>query len=128
MSNTAETVWLRGISDFQLLKNTLHWTPYAEFPGATAGYRIYRKYNLGNATELLTTLPSTVFTWEDDVSALLYSPGDFCYLIEATDALPGPAGSINYAFSTNCAFSKSRWCGSPIPSSSAGLIIPSNRW
>ena len=99
MSNTAETVWLRGISDFQLLKNTLHWTPYAEFPGATAGYRIYRKYNLGNATELLTTLPNTVFTWEDDVSSLLYSPGDFCYLIEATDALPGPAGSINYAFS-----------------------------
>ena len=33
------------------------------------------------------------------MSALLYSPGDFCYLIEATDALPGPAGSINYAFS-----------------------------
>lgn len=99
MSNTAETVWLRGISDFQLLKNTLHWTPYAEFPGATAGYRIYRKYNLGNATELLTTLPSTVFTWEDDVSSLLYSPGDFCYMIEATDALPGPTGSINYALS-----------------------------
>ena len=99
MSNTAETVWLRGISDFQLLRNTLHWTPYADFPGATAGYRIYRKYNLGNATELLTTVPNTVFTWEDDVSTLLYSPGDFCYLIEATDALPGPVGGINYAFS-----------------------------
>lgn len=98
-SNTAETVWLRGISDFQLLKNTLHWTPYADFPGATAGYRIYRKYNLGNATELLISLPNTVFTWEDDVSSLLFSPGDFCYIIEATDALPGPAGGINYAFS-----------------------------
>ena len=55
-SNTAETIWLRGISDFTLLKNTLHWTPYADFPGATAGYRIYRKSNLGSATELLTTL------------------------------------------------------------------------
>jgi len=98
-SNTAETVWLRGLSDFQALRNTLHWTPYADFPGATAGYRIYRKYNLGNATELLVTLPNTVFTYEDDVSALLFSPGDFCYLVEAMDALPGPAGGINYAFS-----------------------------
>jgi len=99
MSNIAETVWLSGISDFRLLKNTLHWTPYSEFPGATAGYRIYRKFNSGNATELLTTLPNNVFTWEDNVSALLYSPGDFCYLIEATDVLPGPAGGINYALS-----------------------------
>lgn len=98
-SNTAETIWLRGISDFTLLKNTLHWTPYAYFPGATAGYRIYRKSNLGSATELLTTLPNTVYTWEDDVSGLLFSPGDFCYLVEATDALPGPSGGINYAFS-----------------------------
>ena len=98
-SNTAETVWLRGLSDFTLFKNTLHWTPYADFPGATAGYRIYRKSNLGNAIELLTTLPNAVYTWEDDVSGLLYSPGDFCYLVEATDALSGPSGSINYAFS-----------------------------
>jgi gliding motility-associated-like protein len=44
-------------------------------------------------------LPNTVYTWEDDVSGLLFSPGDFCYLVEATDALPGPSGGINYAFS-----------------------------
>lgn len=98
-SNAAQTVWLRGLTDFQLLRNTLHWTPYADFPGATAGYRVYRKYNLGGATELIATLPHSVFTWEDDVSNLLESPGDFCYIVEAMDALPGPSGGINYAFS-----------------------------
>lgn len=98
-SNSAQTVWLRGLTDFQLLRNTLHWTPYAEFPGATAGYRVYRKYNLGGATELIATLPSSVFTWEDDVSTLLESPGDFCYIVEAMDAFPGPAGGLNYALS-----------------------------
>ena len=115
MSNTAETVWLRGISDFQLLKNTLHWTPYAEFRGYCRLPHL-PQVQFGQRHELLTTLPSTVFTWEDDVSALLYSPGDFCYLIEATDALPGrPAASI-MRFRTNCACSKNRWYGSRMPS------------
>ena len=98
-SNTAATVHIEGISDYQLLKNTLHWTPYADFPGATASYRIYRKTNNGGSTEVLTQLPASVLSFEDDVSNMLLSPGDFCYIIEATDAIPGPDGSINYALS-----------------------------
>ena len=98
-SNTASTVWLEGISDYQLLKNTLHWTSYADFPGATASYRIYRKTNSGENTEVLTQLPASLNSHEDDVSNMLLSPGDFCYIIEATDASPGPDGSINYALS-----------------------------
>jgi gliding motility-associated-like protein len=77
----------------------LHWTPYADFPGATAGYRIYRQTNSGGNSEVLTQLPSGVLTFEDDVSNMLLSPGDFCYIIEATDANAGPDGAINYALS-----------------------------
>ena len=98
-SNAAATVHLEGISDYELLKNTLHWTPYADFPGATAGYRIYRQTNNGGSSEVLTQLPSGVLTFEDDVSNMLLSPGDFCYIIEATDANAGPDGAINYALS-----------------------------
>jgi gliding motility-associated-like protein len=98
-SNAATTVHVEGISDYQLLKNTLHWTPYADFPGATASYRIYRKTNNGGTSEVLTQVPATVLTFEDDVSNMLLSPGDFCYIIEATDSNPGPDGAINYALS-----------------------------
>ena len=99
ISNVAATVHVEGISDYQLLRNTLHWTPYADFPGATASYRIYRKSNNGGTTEVLMQLPASVLSFEDDVSNMLLSPGDFCYIIEATDANPGPDGSINYALS-----------------------------
>ncbi len=98
-SNTAHTVHLSGISDTELLRNTIHWTPYIGFPGETAGYRIYRRSQQGAAPQLLTEVPPGVLTWEDDVSALLYSPGDFCYLVEALDEESGPSGGINYSLS-----------------------------
>lgn len=98
-SNSATTVHIEGISDYRLLKNTLHWTPYSDFPGATASYRIYRKTNNGGTSEVLTQVPASILTFEDDVSSMLLSPGDFCYIIEATDSNPGPDGAINYALS-----------------------------
>ena len=64
MSNTAETVWLVGISDFQLLKN-LHWTPYAEFWKPLPVTASTASTIWATPRELLTTLPSTVFV-EDD--------------------------------------------------------------
>ena len=99
VSNVASTVHVEGISDYQLLRNTLHWTPYSDFPGSTSSYRIYRKTNNGGITEVFTQVPASVLSFEDDVSNMLLSPGDFCYIIEATDASPGPDGSINYALS-----------------------------
>ena len=99
LSNTAQTVYLQGISDTQLLKNTLQWTPYADFPGSTSGYRIYRRNQQGAAIELIGEVPPQVSIWEDDVSNLLYSPGDFCYLVEARDSESGPSGGVNYALS-----------------------------
>lgn len=98
-SNTAHTVFLTGLSDQEMLRNTIHWTPYSNFPGYTSGYRVYRRVQQGMAPALIATVPDATTTWEDDVSGLLYSPGDFCYLIEAMDGENGPAGSINYALS-----------------------------
>lgn len=99
MSNAAQTMHLQGISDTQLLNNTISWTPYSDFPGSTAGYRIYRRNQQGAAAEIIAEVPSQVLIWEDDVSNLLYSPGDFCYLIEAMDSGTGPSGGMNYALS-----------------------------
>ena len=99
VSNMAQTMHLQGISDTQLLSNTIQWTAYADFPGSTEGYRIYRRNQQGAATELIAEVPPQVSIWEDDVSNLLYSPGDFCYLIEAMDSQSGPTGGMNYALS-----------------------------
>lgn len=98
-SNTAQTMLLNGVSDAQLLSNTINWSAYGDFPGSTSGYRIYRRNQQDAATALIAEVPAQVSVWEDDVSNLLFSPGDFCYLIEATDSSPGPDGGINYSLS-----------------------------
>ena len=99
ISNAAQTMHLQGITDSQLLSNTLRWTPYSDFPGSTEGYRLYRRNQQGAVTEMIAEVPSQVLIWEDDVSNLLASPGDFCYLVEAMDSEAGPAGGMNYSLS-----------------------------
>jgi hypothetical protein len=99
VSNVASTMLLEGISDPQLLSNTILWNTYGDFPGNTSGYRIYRRNQQGAAATLIAEVPAQITLWEDDVSSLLFSPGDFCYLIEAVDTDSGPDGGINYALS-----------------------------
>ena len=99
VSNVAQTVLLNGTSDNALLRNTLAWSKYAEFPGNVVRYELFRRPQRDGVFSLLTELPGSVFSHEDDVSMSLALPGDFCYRIRAIDSAPGPSGAQNYALS-----------------------------
>lgn len=102
VSNEATTMLLDGTADEEQLVNTLFWNAYDNFPEAVASYRIYRSENGGNPQPLIT-LPASVTTYEDELDMAPESTGEFCYLVEAVDANPGPNGGVNYALSnTTC--------------------------
>ena len=98
---SATTMLLSGIPDAELMRNTLTWSPYLGFPGSVAGYRVYRRAQRDGTPTLVASLPPNLTTHEDDVSALLDLPGDFCYVIEAVDSQGSPTGGINYALSNS---------------------------
>ena len=104
VSNEATTMLLDGTADEEQLVNTLFWNAYDDFPVAVASYRIYRSEN-GGAPQPLITLPASVTTYEDELDMAPESTGEFCYLIEAVDAAPGPKGGVNYALSNRTCLS-----------------------
>ena len=81
----AQPMLLTGISNNQQLKNTLFWTPYEGWDTGVDSYRIYRSNDKGDLGTLLVELSAGVINYEDDVSDLLFTPGEFCYTIEAVE-------------------------------------------
>lgn len=99
VSNTASTILLTGTSDNALLRNTLSWSEYADFPGNVTKYEIFRRPQRDGVFSQLSSVPGSVFSHEDDVSMELDLPGDFCYRVQAIDSQTGPSGNLNYALS-----------------------------
>jgi gliding motility-associated-like protein len=88
-SNFASTVLLDGQANQQRLVNTLSWTPYAEWQAGVDTYRVYRRQK-DSAFELIDELNggASLF-YEDDVSELVETDGDFYYQIEAIENSDG---------------------------------------
>jgi gliding motility-associated-like protein len=89
-TNIATTILLDGQSNQERLVNTLAWTPYGEWEGGVDRYAIYRKLK-GLNYELIDEIHggASLF-YEDDVSELIQSDGDFSYRIEAIEKSDGP--------------------------------------
>ena len=92
-SNFASTVLLDGQSNQQRLVNTLSWTPYAEWQSGVDTYRVYRRQK-DTPFELIDELNggASLF-YEDDVSELVETDGDFYYRIEAVENSDGTRDS-----------------------------------
>ncbi|MCB0760751.1 MAG: gliding motility-associated C-terminal domain-containing protein [Flavobacteriales bacterium] len=84
-SNHAHTILLDGLENNDRLSNTLDWTPYYEWDGGVSQYRVYRSESPGDLGTVITSLPGSASYYEDDVSDLLDTPGEFCYTIEAIE-------------------------------------------
>lgn len=91
----ARPMLLTGVANTERLVNTLFWTPYVDWELGVSDYEIYRSNEVGELGELLVSLPGGVLSFEDDVSDLLYTPGEFCYTIKANET-PG----FNIAFNS----------------------------
>jgi gliding motility-associated-like protein len=85
-TNTSQTILLEANINQSNYKVTISWTPYSSWDGNIREYNIYRKTGNGTAF-LLATLPSTVTTFEDDLSRFYNasSDGNFCYYVEAVE-------------------------------------------
>jgi len=84
-SNIATTMLLDGQANQERLVNTLAWSPYREWGQGVETYQIYRSTKT-SGFELLTEINggASLF-YEDDVSELVESDGDFYYRIEAVE-------------------------------------------
>jgi hypothetical protein len=97
-SNIGRTMLLSGIANTQRLVNTIFWTEYGDWLGDVSHYNIYRSENPGDPGVLLTSMPDGVTFFEDDVSQFLFTPGEFCYIVEAVQD-NNPLGYNGISFS-----------------------------
>lgn len=82
-SNFGRTILLEGIVNNDRLVNTLFWNEYEEWSAGVDYYSIFRRIDNEVTPSLVTTVPGGVTFYEDDVSDLLFTEGEFCYFIVA---------------------------------------------
>jgi gliding motility-associated-like protein len=84
-SNVARTILLNGETNQDRLVNVLAWSPYGEWKDGVDHYNIYRRMK-DTPYELIEEVNGggSLF-YEDDISELVETDGDFFYLIEAIE-------------------------------------------
>ena len=84
-TNVASTILLDGQTSQERLVNTLAWTPYGEWFEGVDHYEIYRKQKDGEYEFLQEVNGAASLFYEDDVSELVETDGDFYYRIHAIE-------------------------------------------
>lgn len=84
-SNEGKTIFLQAIADPLHLQNNLNWNPYRDWDGFVNEYRILRSINHTGYFEGVGSAPPVSLNYNDDVSELLYTTGEFCYKISGVE-------------------------------------------
>ncbi len=84
-SNVATTILLDGEANQQRLVNVLAWSPYSEWQEGVEWYHIYRRMKDSNYELIDEVNGAGSLFYEDDVSELVETDGDFFYRIEAIE-------------------------------------------
>lgn len=98
-TNVAITMLLNGFSYNDRLVNALQWSHYQGWDVGVNEYIIYRTIGLEGVEEELTRVGGNINYYEDDVSELSFSPGDFSYRIEAVSISSAVYPDIYYSSS-----------------------------
>lgn len=85
-SNLGKTILLEGLVNEERLVNTITWNSYEEWPNGVDYYEIYRSVDDQPVPQYLTEVPGSATVYEDDVSELLYTEGEFCYYVVAVES------------------------------------------
>jgi gliding motility-associated-like protein len=84
-SNTARTILLNGESNTDNQINILAWSPYSQWQDGVDAYKIYRKMKDTGYELIQEVNGSASLFYQDDVSKLVDTDGDFYYRIEAIE-------------------------------------------
>jgi gliding motility-associated-like protein len=77
------TILLNGFAYNDRLALAMQWSAYGGWEDGVNEYLIYRKQGLDGIEEQIASVPGNITFYEDDVSDLRFSPGDFTYRVEA---------------------------------------------
>lgn len=88
-TNIAKTILLDGEANQERLVNTLAWSPYEEWQQGVEIYEIYRKLKNSDYELIDAVNAGASLFYEDDVSELVETDGDFMYRIEAVEKNDG---------------------------------------
>lgn len=84
-SNIGRTIYLQTFANSLNLVNNLNWNNYIDWNGSVQNYTIERSVNSENSfTAIGTNWPSSLY-YNDDVSLLIETTGEFCYRIKANE-------------------------------------------
>jgi len=85
ISNIAQTILTEIEVDQDYFKNTIFWTPYQVWDGGVQAYELYRSVNGIYETVPIAVLNPAANVYQDDVSQLIETQGEFCYQIRAVE-------------------------------------------
>lgn len=105
-TNLGITILQQGFASTEQLRNILTWTPYGEWEQGVEKYRVHRRIGDTGPDVVVAELGPGLFVYEDDISTLLYTDGQFCYTIEAVEIPSTLLGTSHSSFSNELCLSQ----------------------
>ncbi len=94
-TNIGTSILLVGVENTSRVVNILNWSAYDGWTNGVEKYLIHRSIGEYGTDQVIANVSGSVLAYEDDVSGLLYTPGQFCYTIEAIERGANVTGRIN---------------------------------
>ena len=85
VSNVSRSIFLQVIANSVSLENELNWNPYINWDGGVLNYEIEMSLDKGTNFFSRGWAAANVLFYNDDVSTLTYTTGEFCYRIKANE-------------------------------------------
>jgi gliding motility-associated-like protein len=86
-TNVGTTIFLSGLANSEQMRNTLTWSDYSVWDGAKTEHVIFRSQDALEMPQQYDQVGPAKYNYEDDVSQLIESEGEFCYYVEAVETM-----------------------------------------
>jgi gliding motility-associated-like protein len=105
-TNIGTSILLEGVENTDRVVNILNWSAYNGWTNGVEKYLVHRSLGENGPDQIVANVSGSVFAYEDDVSSLLYTPGQFCYYVEAVERGANVTGKINSSNSNKLCLSQ----------------------
>lgn len=98
-TNIGTSMLLQGVASQGQAENVLDWSFYSGWDNGVSSYRIWRSIGTDGTPEMISEIDPSRRYFIDDLEDLIFTPGEFCYRIEAVEQPNSVPGSAFSAFS-----------------------------